>query len=144
MQQHQQGFTFVFIFHISFLPTRTAHALLAVLLIYYCLFKNNNKVVNYIFNNKSLIRVGKVSYGVYLYHLFVPELWAWINQKFNSWNIDVFYNKAIPDLIKPSWLFIQHFSFLLLLCAVSWKLIEKPINKLKSKFENKYSSRQVI
>ena len=43
----------------------------------------------------------------------------------------------MPAIIKPWWLFIQRFSFLMLICFVSWKLIENPINGLKRKFENK-------
>jgi peptidoglycan/LPS O-acetylase OafA/YrhL len=125
------------IFGYSFLPARTTQSLLAATIIYYCLFKNNNVIANFILNRKWLCRLGKISYGVYLYHLFVPELWTWMNTKVNSWGIDFFYNKAIPEFLEPTWLFIQHFSFLVLLCILSWRLVEKPINKLKRGFENK-------
>ena len=118
------------------LPPRTGHALLAVSMIYYCLFKNNNRIVNFIFNNKWLMGIGKISYGIYLYHLFIPELWQWINKKFNLNNIDFFYNQAMPVSLKPLWLFIQEFSFLLLISILSWKLIEKPVNDLKKRFQN--------
>ena len=124
-------------FNFSFLPSRTSHALLAVTVIYYCLFKNNNRIMNYILNNKWLIRIGKISYGVYLYHLFVPELWMWINQNFYKWGIDLFFNQAMPESVKPYWLFVQESAFLLLLCIISWMLIEKPINDLKNRFQNK-------
>ncbi len=132
------------VFEYSFLPNRTVHALLAISIIYYCMFKNSNRFVNFILNNKWLIRIGKISYGVYLYHLFIPELWGWIINKFASWNIDLLYNKAIPGVIKPAWLFIQHFSFLILICILSWKLIEKPINKLKDRFKNKITAKTKI
>jgi peptidoglycan/LPS O-acetylase OafA/YrhL len=125
------------LYEYSFLPIRTAHSLLAVVILYYCLFKNNNKVANYILNNKWLIRVGKISYGIYLYHLFIPELWMGINNKASIFNIDLFYNKAIPDILKPTWLFVQEFSFLMLVSVFSWRFIEKPINNLKNKFEYK-------
>lgn len=143
----QSGFRWIFvavlllfIFSIldkSILPVRTCHALLAIVIIYYCLFKNNNPVMNYVLNNKWLIRIGKISYGIYLYHLFVPELWNWVIKKFASWNIDLLFNNAMPGAFKSTWLFIQHFSFLLLLCILSWNLIEKPFNSLKRWFENK-------
>ncbi len=125
------------VFKYSFLPARSVHALLAIVIIYYCLFKRNNKVLNYVLDNKWLMKMGKVSYGMYLYHLFIPELWIWINKKVNTWDIDLFYNNAMPVEIKPIWLFIQQFAFLLLICVLSWKLIEKPINSLKRKFEYK-------
>lgn len=124
-------------FSFFILPPRTGHALLAAAIIYYCLFKNNNSIVNFIFNNKWLMWMGKISYGIYLYHLFIPELWQWINTKFNSNNIDFFYNQAMPVSLKPMWLFIQEFSFLLLISMLSWKLIEKPVNDLKKRFQNK-------
>ncbi|MBK5272724.1 MAG: acyltransferase [Bacteroidia bacterium] len=125
------------IFHYSFLPARTSHALLAVTIIYYCLFKRNIKIINFVLDNKWLIKLGKISYGVYLYHLFVPELWMWINKNFYRWGIDPFFNKIMPGNLKPYWLFIQEFSFLMLLCILSWKLIEKPINNLKKRLEYK-------
>ena len=125
------------VFGYSFLPRRTIHALLAIVIIYYCLFKKNNRLIDLVLNNKLLIRIGKISYGVYLYHLFVPELWNSVIKKFASWNIDLFYNNAIPEIIKPAWLTIQYFSCLLLICIVSWKFIEKPVNQLKKRFENR-------
>ena len=125
------------VFNYSFLPRRISHTLIAIAIIYYCLFKNNNSIMNYILNNKWLIRIGKISYGVYLYHLFIPELWAWVIGRFASWNIDLLYNSAMPAQFKPAWLFIQHFLFLIIICIVSWKLIEKPVQQLKSRFQNK-------
>lgn len=131
------------LFDYSFLPRRTIHSLFAVSIIYYCVFKANNKVLNSVLNNKWLMRIGKISYGVYLYHLFIPELWEDINRKFLGWNIDFFYNKTVPELIKPAWLFIQEFSFLMLICIVSWRLIEKPFNGIKRRFENPGSGKKV-
>ena len=93
--------------------------------------------MNFVLNNKWLMRIGKISYGVYLYHLFIPELWEGINKKFASRDIDLFYNKAMSVQIEPSWIFVQEFSFLMLLSILSWKLVEKPVNNLKKKFENK-------
>lgn len=121
--------------HVSLLPARTVHAFLAIIIIYYCLFKNNNRVVNYILSNKLLISIGKISYGVYLYHLFIPELWAGVIKKAASWKIDLLYNHAMPESMRPVWLFIQQFSVLIIICLLSWNLIEKPINKLKKWFE---------
>ena len=122
------------IYEISFLPARTIHALLAALLIYYCLFKNNIGIANYILNNKWLIRMGKISYGIYLYHLLVPELWAFINKQSELAGIDFLFNKAMPGNIRPVWMFTQEFIFLIIIAALSWRLIENPINNLKDRF----------
>ena len=124
------------VFDYSLLPARTIHSLLTVCIIYYYLFKNNNKIFNYILDNKWLKIMGKVSYGVYLYHLFIPELWMWINKQSNNRGIDLLWNKAMPQEIEPLWFFIQKFSVLMLLCLISWTFIEKPINKLKRHFHH--------
>jgi peptidoglycan/LPS O-acetylase OafA/YrhL len=47
----------------------------------------------------------------------------------------------MPEAFKPAWIFLQQFAFLILICIVSWKLIEKPINNLKKKFEYKRTGR---
>lgn len=130
------------VFDYSFLPARTIHSLMAVCVIYYCLFKNNNRVLNFLLNSKWLIRLGKVSYGVYLYHLFIPELWMWIVTKFQNYGIDLLWNNRVPLSLKTLWLSIQEFSLLLILCMISWTFIEKPINNLKHFFEYKKSPMQ--
>lgn len=140
------GATTLFILNLcgySILPTRTVQALFALTLLYYCLFKNNNKIANYILNNKGLIQLGKISYGIYLYHLFVPEVWSWMIKKFASYNVDLFFNGAMPEALKPAWLFLQEFSFLILICVISWRLIEKPINSLKKLFEHKVETKKL-
>jgi peptidoglycan/LPS O-acetylase OafA/YrhL len=125
------------VFGYSFLPRRTYHSILAAAIIFYCVHKNNNKAANYVLNNKWMISIGKISYGIYLYHLCIPELWKNVNTKFSSWNIDLFFNKAMPATFKPAWLFTQHLALVLLISIVSWKLIEKPFNNLKKRFEYK-------
>ena len=132
----------VFLFHVfdyAFLPARTIHALLGITIIYYCLFKKNNKMLNHVLDNKWLMKIGKVSYGVYLYHLIVPELWIWVNKQFTNHNFDLLFNKAMPASLEPYWFFLQEVSLLIFLCMVSWYLIEKPVNNLKKHFENKRS-----
>lgn len=130
-------FVLVDVFDYAFLPVRTVHALLAVSIIYYCLFRRNLRIINLILDNRWLVRMGKISYGIYLYHLFVPELWDWINTKFASLNIDFLFNQSVPAHLKPYWAFLQQFALLMVISIVSWKLIEKPVNSLKRKFENK-------
>lgn len=122
-------------FNLSFLPDRTVHALLAGVILYYCLFRNNLQILNYILNSRFLIALGKISYGVYLYHMFIPDMWEQIVHQFSLWNIDLFYNAKMPEAFKPVWLFIQEFAFLIVICFISWKLVEKPILSLKKYFE---------
>ena len=96
----------------------------------------NNKIINFFLESKWLMHLGKISYGVYLYHLFIPELWSVINKVFSGWGIDLFFNQKMPAAFRTPWIFLQEFAFLLLMSIVSWKFIEQPINRLKIYFEN--------
>jgi len=87
--------------------------------------------------NKWLIRMGKISYGIYLYHLVVPELWVNGNEWFAARGIDFLFNSSMPEDLKPAWYFIQQFTLVILVSTISWYLIEKPINNLKNRFTNK-------
>ena len=75
---------------------------------------------------KPLIFLGRISYGIYLYHLFIPYL----------------YGRYLPrfGLSYPSSLlgeFILNAGTVLILASLSWYLIEKPINDLKQSFPYK-------
>ncbi len=79
-------------------------------------------IAAHFFRNPVVLYLGKVSYGLYLYHLFVPDLVIHLIFK-----LDV----AIP----PNWVLWGIFSGItLLITSISWYLIEKPINKLKDRF----------
>lgn len=74
--------------------------------------------------NKLIVYIGKISFGIYVFHNFIP----WMLAKLG--------------LIKPF-----HFSILfyavvyllitILLASISWKYFEKPLNNLKHKFPYK-------
>ena len=88
------------------------------------------KTTKRILENKLIIYCGKVSYGLYIFHLFIPELAYWLFPKienFNRWHPT---SKYI--------LFFCYFFTTLLLAHLSWKYIEKPINNLKYKFPYLY------
>jgi len=75
--------------------------------------------LRYVFDNKALIYFGKISYGLYLYHKFIPSL------------------LSIFELPVPENMFLKFISYSLMLIAiasVSWYLIEKPVNGLKKHF----------
>jgi len=76
-----------------------------------------------IFENKILVYLGKISYGLYLFHPFVGY----------------FYKKLHFPPIQNIFLRFIIFSVILIaVSSVSWFILEKPINSLKKYF--KYSS----
>ena len=88
-------------------------------------------VFKYILNNKILIFLGKISYGIYLYHNFIPTL-------LNSKLINIYINPFLPDLLyKEYWGYLFLFENIVLLILISWlsfMLIEKRFLNLKKYF----------
>ena len=79
-------------------------------------------ITKYILEHKFITYLGKISYGMYVFHLFMPALYYYIAPKLGL----SIYNKYA--------LFIAFFVLNLIVSYFSWKLIESPINKLKDKF----------
>jgi peptidoglycan/LPS O-acetylase OafA/YrhL len=75
-------------------------------------------VAKVILENNFLCFIGKISYGLYIYHMIIPHLFF-----DNISYINIFYNTLILFVIALS----------------SWYLIENPINKLKNRFSYKES-----
>ena len=78
-------------------------------------------VVSQILNNSVLLYIGKISYGVYLFHNFIPQL----------------YGLSFPGA--PSYISfyltqLLRFTVLLFVSSLSWFLLEKPILNLKQRF----------
>ena len=70
--------------------------------------------ISSILSNRVLLFIGKISYGVYLFHNFIPY----------------FYGIDWPKILQPfSMYIVQLFRFLLLIsiASISWFLFEKPI-----------------
>ena len=122
------------IFNFISLPERTIWSFLALGLISYCIFDKKNKFLNFILCNRWLVFVGKISYGVYLYHLFIPQVWKAVLDQFDRWHIDPFLNHYVPPPNHNVWIFLQQLALLILLSFLSWKIIELPINNLKRRF----------
>ena len=82
-------------------------------------------IPGYFFNNPFVSYLGKISYGIYLYHLFIPDFVKW------SFQIN---GLEIPS-VEVRWIIYSLLT--LLICSASWFLIEKPINQLKDRFAYK-------
>lgn len=77
-----------------------------------------------VLSHEIVVYIGKISYGLYLYHLFVSDLyWNYLSPRFQ---IDIKSMNAV-------WVFFFIITFVL--AVFSYHFIEKPFNNLKKHFE---------
>lgn len=78
--------------------------------------------------------LGKVSYGIYLYHgpffFIIAVVFGAINKFINT---DLSLNQINP--LQGNWSSLINVLILICITSLSWFIIEKPINKLKRHFE---------
>ena len=89
----------------------------------YLLTKHYNEKWNFIFRNRPLVFIGKISYGLYIYHKIIPWAFSILAAKLNM--------KISSDLYLN---YLFYWMILLPLTLVSWRLFEQPINNLKRHF----------
>lgn len=83
-----------------------------------------NQNIKQYFENKHVIFLGKISYGMYFYHLFVQRV------------VDYLLKNNQLFVIKNQYsLFVIYFLATVLVSVLSWNLVEAPINNLKTKFK---------
>lgn len=78
-------------------------------------------LVKFILENKFVLYSGKISYGLYVFHLFIPTLFLYISPKIGL------------SISNKYTYFVACYFLTFLVAHLSWKLIESPINKLKDK-----------
>ncbi len=81
-------------------------------------------------NNNLLASIGKISYGLYLYHTFV----LYAVDAFTP----AFVYDALPQFVGDhvaGFFFVLRCTLLLLVATLSWNYIEKPLLRLKKYFE---------
>lgn len=66
--------------------------------------------------------IGKISYGVYVYHAFMSPLQKWIWRFFD-----------LPDVASTGWRPLVLVGMTICMSILSWHFLEKPINKLKDR-----------
>lgn len=108
--------------------------LTAILFFYFIkiLITRKNACLKLLFANTVTSFLGKISYGLYLFHNFTP----WLLRNLNGTeDLYVLSGWAILPEWKSGWaLFIQHWVLLIIISVLSWFIIEKPVNSIKSKF----------
>lgn len=118
----------------TFIPLRTIVSLITLWIITYIIINRdtNSLKFKFILNNRILIFLGKISYGLYLYHNIIPTI---LNLKI----INIYINPLLPDLLyKKYWVQLHHWENIILLVATSWLsfiFIEKRFLNLKKHFE---------
>lgn len=100
---------------------RVGSSMATVSVIVACLYTSTS-ITDFVFNNRVLIFLGKISYGVYLYHLLIPDT-AFVN----------LYSMLAGTEPRFALKLIARFSLLIFISSASWYLFERPINNLKDK-----------
>jgi hypothetical protein len=80
-------------------------------------------ISEFLLTNKFSNHIGKISYGVYLIHLFIPTFF---------WDVFTKYTEIHTANKKTAWFF--YFLICFTLATIINNIIEKPINKIKDKF----------
>ncbi|MEO5997819.1 MAG: acyltransferase [Chitinophagaceae bacterium] len=124
----------------SWFSDRTLHSIIALWIISYIMEKEqkNQLRFTFIFNNKFLLFLGKISYGIYLYHFIIPMFTVKYLKSINS-NITTMESKWSFYV-----LYAEYFCILLLVSWLSWRLIEKPVLSLKKYFNYLSGGKQYV
>ena len=80
-------------------------------------------LVGYLLETRPLLHCGKVSYGIYLYHNFMPPEVRALCQHFH-----------LPFPKQPAWRFALLGALTIGIATLSWVAFEQPINNLKKRF----------
>lgn len=118
-------------------PTRflmkTANSIIALYLINRVVHNKSMLVERFVLNNRALNYVGKISYGIYLYHLPYVNYFCWDVNRF-LYDITLPYptlNAIIHDHHVDYWIQV---AIMIGIAALSYHLIEYPILRLKRYF----------
>lgn len=123
----------------NFMPERTLTAIVTATFILYCLYKPDDKFKKYFLRNRLLTGIGEISYGIYLYHNFIPQFvpriyhrcWSSLFFVLKKHNISTSF---ITFVTQQKIVMLVNFAALYVIAYLSFKFIESPILKLKERF----------
>ena len=113
-------------------------SLIALYLIMIASERGFRGVIGMVLNNKFVLYIGKISYGIYLFHPFTHSIY----KQLHFYAVE--YNLRIPILniiLFPDF-FAIHVVIVLVVSMLSWEYFEKPINAIKHKFT--YANKKII
>ena len=142
--------------YFSFVINRLLFAMLALKVIEGAVIGYKNAFGKFL-QLKPVLYLGKISYGIYLYHLLVPVLfWKLYNMAFqaakiahpafferNQHSIGNFERVMVSEIV----CFVIYSVLVILVATISWKYLETPLNKLKVSFNfdsKKANTQQLI
>ncbi|HEY4206586.1 MAG TPA: acyltransferase [Puia sp.] len=111
---------------------RTKDAILSIWLIHYSIVARPGWIRDHVLENRVLLWIGRVSYGLYVYHFALPRLYTMAIHKLGITSTSggaILLNELVAYGIQ--------LVFLFLVCYLSYEFIEKPILRLKRYFEYK-------
>lgn len=80
-------------------------------------------IVGRFLENQIVLYIGKISYGIYVYHIFIGRFFPNQDGNIFGYHIENLYVRVLMRVIGT-----------ISLAAISWELFELPINRLKEKF----------
>jgi len=111
-----------------FIPSRTLTSICTIWIICVILLEKRFILSKIILDNRILIFIGKISYGIYLYHLMIPYF---------AYKALTSINNLLPSFIRKynsHLLIAENFVLLIVIAFLSWQLIEQPALRLKNRF----------
>ncbi len=88
-------------------------------------------LVGFILDQPAIQYLGRISYGLYIYHNFMPWLWQCITGRERAYPLSIpTFNS--PWLTRPVVALSAQFILLIVISSISWYVVERPFNNLKN------------
>lgn len=97
-------------------------------------FNEKNRTLKNIFSWNPLVYIGKISYGIYIFHNFVFNYYHTPQDSYIRQMLAYFDSTSSLILTSTSFKILILYAITVAIASVSWFLFEKPINQLKDKF----------
>ncbi len=109
--------------HLAYrLPADIGMALISVSLVFLAI-GTGPSLIRRVLELSPLRFIGRISYSIYLYHLFLIAIGRMIARE-----------QDVPELRRGFWMFVTYSAISILVATISWYLIEAPINRQKRRF----------
>ena len=110
------------------------------LVLYIVLNKENEQFIfSNILNNSLMVKLGKMSYGIYVFHHVLPYYTYDFLPQLNAFFFPEFISQRARTLLT-----IENFAILIIISSLSWQFVEQPFLKLKERFNYRNDRRQTL